>query len=93
MDVIVQMTRLRDGTRKIIAISEVAGMEGDMIVLSNIFKFNQTCVNKEGKILGQHKSIGIRPLFGPRPEAAGFNHTADMSGATAADMAISHQRR
>jgi pilus assembly protein CpaF len=93
VDVIVQMSRLRDGARKISAVSEVAGMEGEVIVLSDIFKFNQTGVDAEGKILGQHKATGIRPLFGPRLEAAGFKLGADIFGATAADMAMAHQRR
>jgi pilus assembly protein CpaF len=93
VDVVVQMSRLRDGKRKITAIAEVAGMEGDVIVLSDIFKFNQTGVDAEGKILGQHKATGIRPLFGPRLEAAGFKLGADVFGATAADMAMAHQRR
>jgi pilus assembly protein CpaF len=93
VDVIVQMSRLRDGARKITAISEVAGMEGDVVVLSDIFKFNQTGVDAEGKILGLHKATGIRPLFGPRLEAAGFKLGADIFGATAADMAMAHQRR
>jgi len=93
VDLIVQMSRLRDGDRKITAIAEVAGMEGDVIVLSDIFKFNKTGVDVAGKILGQHKATGIRPLFGPRLEAAGFKLGADIFGATAADMAMAHQRR
>jgi pilus assembly protein CpaF len=93
VDVVVQMSRLRDGARKITAIAEVAGMEGDVVILSDIFKFNQTSVDAEGKILGQHKATGIRPLFGPRLEAAGFKLGADIFGATAADMAMAHQRR
>ena len=93
VDVIVQMSRFRDGARKISAVSEVAGMEGDVVVLSDIFKFNQIGVDAEGKILGLHKATGIRPLFGPRLEAAGFKLVADIFGATAADMAMAHQRR
>jgi pilus assembly protein CpaF len=93
VDLIVQMSRLRDGDRKITAIAEVAGMEGEVIVLSDIFKFNKTGVDASGKILGQHKATGIRPLFGPRLEAAGFKLSADIFGATAADMAMAHQRR
>jgi pilus assembly protein CpaF len=93
VDLIVQMSRLRDGDRKIAAITEVAGMEGEVIVLSDIFKFNKTGVDASGKILGQHKATGIRPLFGPRLEAAGFKLGADIFGATAADMAMAHQRR
>jgi pilus assembly protein CpaF len=93
VDVVIQMSRLRDGARKITAVAEVAGMEGEVIVLSDIFKFNQTGVDAEGKILGLHKATGIRPLFGPRLEAAGFKLGADIFGATAADMAMAHQRR
>jgi pilus assembly protein CpaF len=93
VDVIVQMSRLRDGTRKITAITEVAGMEGDVIVLSDIFKYNQTGVDVEGKILGQVKPTGIRPLFGPRLEAAGFKLGAEVFGATAADILTARQRR
>ena len=93
VDVIAQMSRLRDGTRKITAITEVAGMEGDVVVLSDIFKFNQIGVDVEGKILGQVKPTGIRPLFGPRLEAAGFKLGAEIFGATAADILLARQRR
>jgi pilus assembly protein CpaF len=93
VDVIVQMSRLRDGTRKITAITEVAGMEGDVIVLSDIFKYNQTGVDAEGKILGQVKPTGIRPLFGPRLEAAGYKLGAEVFGANAADILAARQRR
>jgi len=93
VDVIAQMSRLRDGTRKITAITEVAGMEGDVVVLSDIFKFNQTGVDVEGKILGQVKPTGIRPLFGPRLEAAGFKLGAEIFGATATDILLARQRR
>jgi pilus assembly protein CpaF len=93
VDVIVQMSRMRDGTRKITAITEVAGMEGDVVVLSDIFKFNQSGVDAMGKILGQVKPTGIRPLFGPRLEAAGFKLGAEIFGATAADILAARQRR
>ncbi len=93
LDVVIQISRMRDHTRKLTAITEVAGMEGDTVTMSDIFKFHQTGVNAEGKILGQVKPTGIRPLFGPRLEAAGFKLSADIFGATAADMAMFHQRR
>ena len=93
VDVIVQMSRLRDGGRKITAVTEVAGMEGEVIVLSDIFKFTQTGVDAEGRILGQHKSTGIRPLFGPRLEVAGFKLGADIFGATPEDMVMAHTKR
>jgi pilus assembly protein CpaF len=86
LDVIIQVSRMRDGTRRITAITEVAGMEGDMVTMSDIFKFNQTGVDGDGKILGTIKPTGLRPLFGPRLEAAGFKLGADIFGATPADF-------
>jgi pilus assembly protein CpaF len=78
VDLIVQQTRLKDGQRKVTAVTEVAGMEGDIIVLSDIFKFNQTGVTTEGKVLGEVNATGIRPNFTPRLIAAGFNLSADI---------------
>jgi pilus assembly protein CpaF len=86
LDVIIQVSRMRDGTRRITAITEVAGMEGDIVTMSDIFKFNQTGVDGNGKILGVIKPTGIRPLFGPRLEAAGFKLSAEIFGGTAADF-------
>jgi pilus assembly protein CpaF len=72
IDLIVQQTRLKDGQRKITSITEVAGMEGDLVVLTDIFKFEQTGVSDEGKVLGELKPTGIRPNFTPRLETSGF---------------------
>jgi pilus assembly protein CpaF len=94
IDVIIQQARLRDGTRKVVAITEVAGMEGDVVVLSDIFKFEQTGIDGDGKVLGQLKPTGIRPLFGPRLEVAGFKLSAEIFGGSAADiLAANRQRR
>jgi pilus assembly protein CpaF len=62
IELVVHMDRLRDGTRKITQISEVQGMEGDQILMQDIFVFEQTGV-QNGRILGSHKSTGLRPLF------------------------------
>lgn len=88
IDLIVQQTRLKDGNRKVTAITEVAGMEGDIVVLTDIFKFNQTGV-ADGKVLGDLRPTGIRPLFTPRLEAAGFKLGAEifMSGKINPDSA------
>jgi len=86
IDLIVQQTRLKDGSRKVTAISEVAGMEGDTIVLTDIFRFEQTGQTPDGKIIGQLKPTGIRPLFTPRLEAAGFKLPPEVFGANVADM-------
>lgn len=78
VDLIVQQSRLKDGQRKVTAVTEVAGMEGDIIVLTDIFKFIQTGVSVEGKVLGEITATGIRPNFTPRLESAGFKLTADV---------------
>jgi pilus assembly protein CpaF len=78
VDLIVQQTRLKDGQRKVTAVTEVAGMEGDVIVLTDVFKFNQTGVTPEGKVLGETSATGIRPNFTPRLVAAGFKLSADI---------------
>ena len=78
IDLIIQQSRLKDGSRKVTAITEVAGMEGETIVLTDIFKFEQTGVGEEGKILGELKATGIRPIFSPRLEAAGFKLGGDI---------------
>lgn len=72
MDVIVQQARLRDGTRRITNITEVQGMEGDVIVLQDIFVFEQLG-EESGKILGRIKPTGIRPKFMPRFEEANIH--------------------
>ncbi|HSG43750.1 MAG TPA: CpaF family protein [Anaerolineales bacterium] len=78
VDLIVQQSRLKDGSRKVTAITEVAGMEGETVVLTDVFKFEQTGVGEGGKILGELKATGIRPIFGPRLEAAGFKLNAEL---------------
>ena len=78
IDLIVQQTRLKDGKRKVTAITEVAGMEGDVVVLTDIFKFSQTGVTSDGQVLGELRPTGIRPNFTPRLEAAGFKLGAEV---------------
>ena len=78
VDLIVQQTRLKDGARKVTAITEVVGMEGDTVVMTDIFKFEQTGVGQNGKIIGELKATGIRPIFGPKLEAAGYKLAAEI---------------
>jgi len=92
VDLIVHQSRLRDGSRKVTAITEVAGMEGETIVLTDIFKFEQTGITSDGKVLGELKPTGIRPLFSTRLEAAGFKLGPEVFGANIADM-LSGKRR
>jgi pilus assembly protein CpaF len=93
VDLIVQVSRMRDGTRKVTQITEVAGMEGDTIVLTDISKFEQTGVTTDGKVIGQLKPTGIRPLFTNRLEAAGFKLGPEVFGANINDMVSSFRRR
>ena len=93
VDLIVQQSRLSDGSRKVTAITEVAGMEGDTVVLTDIFRFEQTSVTPEGKVQGELKPSGIRPLFSPRLEAAGFKLGADVFGANVSEILGRGQQR
>jgi pilus assembly protein CpaF len=78
VDLIIQQTRLKDGSRKVTAITEVVGMEGETVVMTDIFRFEQTGVGENGKIIGELKPSGIRPIFTPRLEAAGFKLGAEV---------------
>jgi pilus assembly protein CpaF len=64
IDLIVQLTRLRDGSRRVTHVSEVQGMEGEIIVLQDLFLFDYAMgVDPDGRFRGQLKSTGIRPKF------------------------------
>ena len=78
VDLIIQQTRLKDGARKVTAITEGVGMEGDTVVRTDIFKFEQTGVGPNGKILGELKPTGIRPVFGPKLDASGIKLGAEI---------------
>lgn len=80
IDLIVHMARLQDGTRKTTRITEASGMEGDIVTLSDIFKFEQSGVDASGKVEGELVPTGIRPLFSPRLEKAGFALGAEIFG-------------
>ena len=69
VDLIIQQARLKDGTRRVIAVTEVQGMEGDVIVLQDVFVFEQTGM-ENGKIVGRMKPTGIRPKFVEKFEQA-----------------------
>lgn len=61
VDIVVQISRFRDGTRKVTNISEVTGMEGDIITMQDLFKFEQTGFNSDGRVTGDFVAQGIRP--------------------------------
>ncbi|MDF2841539.1 MAG: type secretion system protein, partial [Clostridia bacterium] len=63
VDVIIQQSRLKDGSRKITHITEVQGIEKDVITLQDIFIFAETGTDEKGRVIGQFRSAGIRPRF------------------------------
>jgi pilus assembly protein CpaF len=83
IDLIVHMARLEDGSRKITRIAEVTRMEGDVVTLSDLFTFEQTGRDPDGKILGEIRSTGLRPSFNPRLVMAGFQLRPQIFGAGA----------
>ena len=72
IDVILQMTRLSDGSRKMTSLSEIVGMEGETITLQEIFLFQQTGLDEERKVHGQFRATGVRPKFVERFKALGI---------------------
>ena len=63
VDIIIHESRLSDGSRKVVAISEVTGMEGQQIVMQDIFQFRQTGIDEHGKVIGQFRPTGAIPTF------------------------------
>jgi pilus assembly protein CpaF len=72
LDLVVQVARLSDGSRRITSISEITGMEGETITMQEIFMYERTGVDKEGKVIGRFKPTGIRPRFAERLKACGL---------------------
>jgi pilus assembly protein CpaF len=72
INLVVHMNRLPDGSRKAIQITEISGMEGDVVTQTDIYKFFSTGISADGKVQGDLKPTGLRPLFTPRLEQAGF---------------------
>jgi pilus assembly protein CpaF len=79
IDVVVHQERMKDGSRKIVAITEVSGMEGDVITMTDIFVFEQSGY-EEGKVVGRLRPTGLRPKFIDKIEAAGIHLPASIFG-------------
>lgn len=72
IDLVVHQERMRDGSRKVVSITEVSGMEGDVITMTELFAFEQSGI-ENGKIVGRLRPTGLRPKFMDRIEAAGIH--------------------
>ena len=73
IDVVVQVSRLSDGTRKVVTISEITGIEGDIISMQDIFVFRKTGLAENGTVIGEFVATGIRPRLSERLAASGVN--------------------
>ena len=78
VQIVVQQTRLSDGTRRVTSISEITGMEGDIITMQEIFAFDKLGITQEGKVVGRFRATGIRPKVGERLRASGIHLPAAM---------------
>ena len=78
VNLIVQITRMSDGTRKVSAITEITGMEQDMITMQDIFLFERTGVTREGKVTGRFRATGVRPKCAERLTSMGVHLPIEM---------------
>jgi pilus assembly protein CpaF len=78
LDVVVQVARLADGRRKLISVSELTGMEGEVVTMQEIFRFRQTGVGSDGIVQGKFEATGIRPRFLDHVMAHGLTLSADL---------------
>jgi pilus assembly protein CpaF len=72
VDLVIQANRLQGGPRKVTNITEVMGMEGDVIIMQDLFRFKQLGIDQNGRAYGQFEATGVRPSFVPRLEASGI---------------------
>ncbi len=80
LSVIIQLSRMSDGTRRITQVSEIVGMEGEVITMQDVFRFHQTGVDDEGKVIGGIIPTGIRPQFAEQLSRAGLKLPAGLFG-------------
>ena len=78
LHLVVQQTRLPDGTRRITAVTEIIGMESNVITTQDIFLFEQTGIDEEGKVRGHFRATGVRPKFADKLARNGIPLPADL---------------
>ena len=78
LEVIIHVSRMADGSRKVQGITEIMGMEGEVIALQDIFVFQRLGVGEDGRVHGQFRATGIRPKFAERLAVAGVPLPADI---------------
>ena len=75
---VIQIARFPDGTRKVVSVAEVSGMEGQVVTMQDLFRFEQTGVDTDGRVLGELRTTGIRPRFAEKFEVAGIHLPSDL---------------
>ena len=75
---VIQISRFPDGTRKVVSVAEVSGMEGQVVTMQDLFRFEQKGIDTDGRVLGELKTTGIRPRFAEKFEVAGIHLPPDM---------------
>jgi len=78
IDVVLQLARLSDGSRKVISISEITGMEGNTVVMQDIFFFEREGIGPDGKVLGHFRASGVRPVFAKKLKLMGVELPPDI---------------
>ena len=78
VDIVVQIARMRDGSRKIINISEITGMEGDIITMQDLFRFEQQGIDSDGRLRGEFVTTGLRPMCSEKLELNGIHLPTDL---------------
>jgi len=78
IDVVLQLTRMSDGSRKVTSLQEVTGMEGEIITLQEIFTFEQTGLTEERKVIGKFAATGVRPKFAQKFKALGIELSPEL---------------
>jgi pilus assembly protein CpaF len=78
LDVVIHLARLSDGTRKVLRLTEITGLEEDVITTQDIFVFEQQGVDAEGRVVGFHRATGLRPRFAERLQQSGIRVDSDL---------------
>ena len=78
IDVVVQVSRLSDGTRKVISLAEITGMEGDVVTMQDIFVFRKRGIRENGEVIGEFVPTGVRPKFAEKLLVTGIHLPASM---------------
>jgi len=78
IDIVIQLSRMADGTRKVIKLSEITGMEGNVIVMQDVFQFTKEGIDEDGNVIGRFDATGVRPKFADRLRVSGVELPSDI---------------